>query len=148
VTLRIDGVAAATAETPGGHVPFGRAGDLSAAWHRLTVSLDGGWSDGVDVWGGDRMTRPLARRLLRRSGLDGRGEGEDAWRVGRRCRAFGRRRVDCAVLHTVATGSRCAFFASVVLRAAGSRPRGATAAAAGGPSSARGRTGGRAARRR
>jgi hypothetical protein len=91
VTLRIDGVAAATAATSGGHVAFGRAGRLRAAWHRLTVSLDGGWSDGVDVWGGDRMTRRLARRLLRRSGLDGRGEGEDAWRVGRRCRVFVRR---------------------------------------------------------
>lgn len=78
-----------------GHVAFKRPGRLRRGKHRLDVGLNHGWSDSVEIWGGNRLTRRDGRRLLGPFAFQ-QAEGTTT-RLGRRCRSFGPRRVDCEV---------------------------------------------------
>lgn len=85
----------ASAQAMAGHASLERPGRLETGWHRVKLTLDHGWGDSIDIWGGGRITPRQARRLIE-ARLEQPGEGT-VISIQRRCRPFGPRRVDCEV---------------------------------------------------
>jgi hypothetical protein len=101
---------------PAGHFTLRAPGPIRADWYDLRLRLDGADGltarDEIAIHGARALTIPLARALL------GRRQGQESdddvhYRLGRDCRRFGRRRVDCGI--TTTEGETNVGVASVTL---------------------------------
>lgn len=81
-----------------GHATLRAVGSIRARWYDARIRLENAngatASDQVPIHGARTLTVRLARRLLGRDA----GIGDVPVGLGRDCRAFGRRRVDCLIV--------------------------------------------------
>jgi hypothetical protein len=104
-----------------GHAALRAAGAIPRDWLEVRVRLRTARGvqveDRVTVHGAHRLTRPLVRRML------GRDQGDrtdsDHLSLGRRCRSFGARRMDCEVRRDEDGIHECSDIASVTLARTG-----------------------------
>jgi hypothetical protein len=96
-------VSRATQSVTAGHSTLRAAGPIRDEWYDVRIQLDGAngrtGGDELPVHGAQALGIPLARRIL------GRDQGQEPdmdvfYRLGRDCRQFGPRRVDCAIAST------------------------------------------------
>jgi hypothetical protein len=116
-------VARATQSVVAGHSTLRAAGHLRNDWYDAKIVLNGAngvnASDEVPIHGARALTVPLARNLL---GSSQGKVGRSAYWLGRDCRRYGRRRVDCQVVFKDPVRprqDRALGFASLKLRRSG-----------------------------
>ena len=108
-----------------GHARLAGRGVLwDDGWYRVRLSVitsAGNAHDSIWLYRVDRLSIPTARRLMNKSGSVRGGEGDLGWWLGKRCRAFGRRRVDCEVRQNYAADDfdTCDSIASLRIGASG-----------------------------
>jgi hypothetical protein len=102
-------IARVTKPVAAGHSTLRAFGPIGTDWYDVRLRLEGPNGatahDEVAIHGARALTVRLARRLLGRN--QGHASDEDIYyRLGRDCRRFGRRRVDCVITQTDDVGKR------------------------------------------
>ena len=118
---RDDVAASAQAEVQAGGGDLHAAGRISKGWYQVRLLLRSQLGvtarDTATIYTGRRLTIPFVRRL---PGVVADLGDEVSPFLGRRCRAFGPRRVDCDVRAVFdEEPAKCRFIASVTLEASG-----------------------------
>jgi len=92
-------VARVSQQVAAGRSRLRATGPIRQDWYEVRLRLEGASGaiarDNVPIHGARALTVPLARRILGR--YQGREHGYISYRLGRDCRRFGKRRVDCVV---------------------------------------------------